>query len=89
MCDNSAPDFQESLADALAATGATLAFDATGGGRLAGQILTGMETALARTAPAYGRYGSTVHKQVNLYGRLDPALLKLPNNAGMAWGVGG
>ena len=51
--------------------GATLAFDAIGGGKLASQILTCMEAAASKTAKVYSRYGSTVHKQVYIsYGVL-------------------
>ena len=89
VCDMSAADFTESLTQALAETGATMAFDATGGGRLAGQILGCMETALARTASEYSRYGSTTHKQVFLYGRLDSTPVEFANTFGMAWGIGG
>jgi NADPH:quinone reductase len=77
------------LTDALADTGATIAFDATGGGTLAGQILGCMETALNRTAREYSRYGSTTHKQVYLYGGLDPRPTEFVRNFGMAWGMGG
>ena len=79
----------DELTEALAATGATLAFDAIGGGRLAGQILTGMEAALGRTAKEYSRYGSTTHKQVYIYGGLDTGPTEIQRNFGMAWGVGG
>jgi hypothetical protein len=77
------------LTDAMAATGATLAFDAIGGGRLAGQILTAMEGALARTATEYSRYGSTTHKQVYIYGGLDTGPTEIVRSFGMTWGVGG
>ena len=63
----------DDLTDALAETGATIAFDAIGGGKLAGQILTGMEAAANKTAKEYSRYGSSVHKQVYIYGGLDTA----------------
>lgn len=89
VCDASAPTFQRDLTDALVATGATLAFDATGGGPLAGQILGCMEAALGRTAREYSRYGSTTHKQVYLYGRLDTRATEVNVNFGMAWGIGG
>ena len=89
ICDSSAPDFMDRLVDALAETGATLAFDAIGGGKLAGQILTAMEIAANRTAKEYSRYGSTVHKQVYIYGRLDTRPTELGAGLGMAWGVGG
>jgi NADPH2:quinone reductase len=89
VCNSSAPDFQSKLVDALAETGATLAFDATGGGPLAGQILSAMESALQRSATSFSRYGSMTHKQVYLYGRLDRTPTVLPGDAGMAWGVGG
>jgi hypothetical protein len=89
VCDTSAPDFTDRLTDALAATGATIAFDAIGGGRLAGQILQCMESAINRCAKSYSRYGSDVHKQVYIYGGLDRRPIELPRNIGMAWGTGG
>ena len=89
VCDSSAPDFRETLTEALVATGATIAFDATGGGRLAGQILSCMETAIGRTAREYSRYGSSTHKQVYLYGNLDRSATVIERDFGMAWGVGG
>ena len=89
VCDTSAPDFTDRLTDALAATGATIAFDAIGGGRLAGQILQCMEAAINRSAKSYSRYGSDVHKQVYIYGGLDRSPIELPRNIGMAWGTGG
>jgi NADPH2:quinone reductase len=89
VCNVTSPTFMNDLVEALVATRATLAFDATGGGRLAGQILTGMETALNKTAKVYSRYGSTIHKQVYIYGRLDTSATEVAGNFGMAWGLGG
>jgi NADPH2:quinone reductase len=89
VCDSSSANFLQDLTEALVATGATLAFDATGGGRLAGQILGCMEAALNRTAKEYSRYGSTTHKQVYLYGGLDTRPTEFVRNFGMAWGMGG
>ena len=89
VCDASAPTFMEDLTQALVETGATIAFDATGGGRLAGQILTCMEAALNRTATEYSRYGSTTHKQVYIYGGLDTGPTEFVRNFGFAWGMGG
>jgi NADPH2:quinone reductase len=89
VCNAGSPAFMQDLTDALAATGATIAFDATGGGKLAGQILACMEAALTKTAKEYSRYGSTTHKQVYIYGRLDTNPTELSGNFGMAWGVGG
>ena len=89
VCDTSAPTFMEDLTQALVDTGATIAFDATGGGRLAGQILTCMEAALNRTATEYSRYGSTTHKQVYIYGGLDTGPTEIVRNFGFAWGMGG
>jgi len=89
VCDSSQPSFMDDLTDALVATGATLAFDATGGGKLAGQILTCMEIAANKTAKEYSRYGSTTHKQVYIYGGLDRSPTELNRNFGMAWGIGG
>jgi NADPH:quinone reductase len=89
VCDSSSPTFVEDLTEALSATGATLAFDAIGGGALAGQILAGMEAATTGTAAAYNRYGSTTHKQVYIYGSLDRGPTQFERNFGMAWGIGG
>ena len=89
VCNASSPTFMQDLTDALVATGATLAFDAIGGGKLAGQILTCMEAALNRTAKEYSRYGSTTHKQVYIYGGLDRGPTEFDRNFGMAWGMGG
>ena len=89
VCDSSAPSFMADLTDALAATGATIAFDATGGGTLAGQILQCMEAAINRNAKEYSRYGSAVHKQVYLYGMLDTRPTEITRSFGMAWGIGG
>jgi NADPH:quinone reductase-like Zn-dependent oxidoreductase len=87
---NSASEtYMADLTDAIHATGATLAFDATGGGELASQILTAMEGAAARTPGAYSIYGSVHHKQVYLYGGLDVSPTVLTRGYGMAWGVGG
>jgi NADPH2:quinone reductase len=87
---NSSKDtFMADLTDAIHATGATLAFDATGGGTLASTILSAMEAAAARTPGAYSIYGSVKHKQVYLYGGLDTSPTTLNRGYGMAWGVGG
>ena len=89
VVDSSSPTFMADLTDALAETGATIAFDAIGGGKLAGQILACMETAINREAKVYSRYGSNVHKQVYIYGALDPGPIELNRAFGMIWGVGG
>jgi len=89
VCDSSEADFEARLTDAIAATGATIGFDATGGGTLAGQILGAMEAALQRKATEYSRYGTSTHKQVYLYGSLDMGPTTLRRNFGMSWGMGG
>jgi NADPH2:quinone reductase len=89
VVNSTAPDFMADLTAVLKETSATLAFDATGGGRLASQILTCMEAAASTAAGSYSRYGSTVHKQVYIYGSLDRGPTELARNFGMAWGVGG
>jgi len=89
VCDLSSPGFTDALTDALAQTGATVAFDAIGGGKLATQILSCMEAAINRNAVEYSRYGSAVHKQVYLYGMLDTGPTEVVRNFGMAWGMGG
>jgi NADPH:quinone reductase-like Zn-dependent oxidoreductase len=89
VVDSTSPTFMADLTNALAETGATLAFDAIGGGKLAGQILTCMEAAISRSAKVYSRYGSNVHKQVYIYGGLDTGPTELNRAFGMTWGIGG
>jgi NADPH:quinone reductase len=89
VCNSTSPAFMDELTTALKETAATLAFDATGGGKLASQILTCMEAAASAAAEGYSRYGSTVHKQVYIYGSLDRRPTELTRNFGMAWGIGG
>ncbi len=89
VCDSSAADFSGDLTAALTATGATLGFDAIGGGRLASQILGAMEVAASAKAGSYSRYGSATHKQVYIYGGLDTRPTELQRAFGMAWGLGG
>jgi NADPH:quinone reductase-like Zn-dependent oxidoreductase len=89
ICDSTAATFMDDLTQALVETGATIAFDAIGGGKLAGQILTCMEVAANKTAKVYSRYGSSVYKQVYIYGGLDTRPTELNRSFGMTWGVGG
>src|SRR5438874_13837964 len=89
VVSSSAPTFMDDLTEALVATGATLAFDAIGGGKLTSQILSSMEAAANRTAKEYSRYGSMAHKQVYIYGGLDRGRTELTRNFGIAWGIGG
>ena len=89
IVNSSSEDFMSELTNAIHATGATLAFDATGGGTLASNILSAMEAAAARTPGAYSIYGSIKHKQVYLYGGLNTSETTLTRGYGMAWGVGG
>jgi NADPH:quinone reductase-like Zn-dependent oxidoreductase len=89
VVDSTSPGFMDELTQALVETGATIAFDAIGGGKLAGQILTGMEIAINKTAKVYSRYGSNVHKQIYIYGGLDMRPTELNRAFGMTWSVGG
>lgn len=89
IVDSSSASFMEDLTKALIETGATLCFDAIGGGKLASQVLTCMEAAANANAKEYSRYGSNVHKQVYIYGGLDRGPTELTRSFGMQWGVGG
>ncbi len=89
VVDSTAPTFMDDLTAVLVTTGATLAFDAIGGGRLPGQILTAMEIAANQRATSYSRYGSSVYKQVYVYGGLDTRPTELNRAFGMSWGLGG
>ncbi len=89
VCDSSSDTFFADLVAALEATGATIAFDAVGGGDLASQILNAMEAAATEPEAPYSRYGTTVWKQVYVYGALDRRPIELRRGFGFAWGVGG
>jgi NADPH:quinone reductase-like Zn-dependent oxidoreductase len=82
-------DFKAQLVDAMAETGATLAFDAIGAGDMADTLLASMERALSRNASGLNTYGSDQHKQVYIYGRLAQGPVTLGQSYGMHWGVGG
>jgi len=89
VCDTSSDNFMQELIQALAETGATLAFDATGGGKLGGRILTAMEAAANLKSESFSRYGSTINKQLYIYGGLDRSPTQFNRNFGSSWGIGG
>ena len=89
VCNSSEDDFMNQLVESIVLTGATLGFDATGGGKLAGQLLTAMEIAANKTATEYSRYGSDKFKQVYIYGGLDRSPTTLTRSFGFSWGLGG
>ena len=89
VCNSSKETFMQDLVSALVETGATIGFDATGGGKLSGQILTAMEVAANQTATDYNRYGSNTFKQVYIYGGLDRSPTTLNRAFGFSWSLGG
>ncbi len=92
VCNTSEPDFMDNLVEALLETGATLGFDATGGGnegKLPGQILSAMEIVANKISKKYSRYGSSTHKQVYIYGALDHSPTILKRSYGLQWGLSG
>ena len=88
VLNSQSDEFMKELVDALVATGATLAFDAIGGGRLVNRILTAMELAAAQTGP-WSRYGSEEPKQAYIYGQLDLGATELTRGYGWVWSVSG
>ena len=89
VVDSSSETFIDDLTGALRETGATIAFDAIGGGDLAGTLLSRMETVAGEQAGEFSRYGSDTHKQVYIYGGLDRGPTTLRRDFGMSWGIGG
>lgn len=89
VVDQSADDYRAKLEDALAETGATLAFDAVGGGKNVNDILMAMEAAANRNAKEYSRYGSDTFKQAYIYGALDMGPTFLGRGLGFSWSVSG
>ena len=89
VLDSTALDYEAALAAAIEETGATIAFDPISGGRQAAQILSAMERSAAKNLTAHSRYGSSVFKQVYIYGVLDPSPTVLDRWVGFSWSVGG
>ncbi|WP_447762613.1 zinc-binding dehydrogenase [Sphingopyxis panaciterrae] len=89
IVNSSADDFQDQLTAAIVETGATLGFDAIGGGKLAGQMLAAMEVAAVKRMTTYSRYGSDTLKQVYIYGALDLGPTVLNRSFGLTWSVSG
>jgi NADPH:quinone reductase len=89
IVNSAAENFLSDLTDALVETGATIGFDAIGGGKQAGQILGCMEAAAAKRATSYSRYGTDVFKQVYIYGALDVGPSVLNRNFGLTWALSG
>ena len=89
VLDSTSATFFNDLVAALVATGATLAFDAIGGGKLAGTILAAMEAAAVQSGSGFSVYGSTTHKQVYIYGGLDMSATEINRSFGLQWGLGG
>lgn len=89
VLDSSTPTFGQQLVDAIAATGATLAFDAIGGGTLGSQILDAMERVARRSMKVFSHYGSATHKQLYIYGSLDRSPVTVTRTFGLSWGIGG
>ena len=83
-------DFRSKLVDAVQQTGATIAFDAIGGGSLGSDIMQAMEQAASRSMKEYSRYGSNTFKQLYIYGGLDLGPAVLDRRAfGFQWSVSG
>ena len=89
VLDSSASTFGRDLVDAIAATNATLAFDAIGGGTLGGRILDAMERVASRAMTTFSHYGSSTLKQLYIYGTLDRSPTQLARTFGLSWSVGG
>jgi NADPH:quinone reductase-like Zn-dependent oxidoreductase len=90
VLNSKSEDFRDHLVDAIAAVGATVAFDAIGGGSLGSDILQAMEAAAARNMRTYSRYGSDTFKQLYIYGALDVGPTSLNRlGFGFLWSVSG
>jgi NADPH:quinone reductase-like Zn-dependent oxidoreductase len=89
VLDSSSPTFAADLVTAIAATNATLAFDAIGGGSLGGRILDAMERVASRSMSTFSHYGSSTMKQLYIYGSLDRAPTTLMRTFGLTWSVSG
>ena len=86
---STSPAFMDELTAAIAETGATIAFDAIGGGNLGEKILSAMEAVAARGMKVYNRYGSASFKQLYVYGALDLSPTIFTPTFGFRWSISG
>ncbi len=89
VLDSTTDSFMDDLTAALVETGATIGFDAIGGGKLSGQILACMEAAAVKRMTTYSRYGSDAFKQMYIYGALDVGPTTLNRSFGFSWALSG
>lgn len=90
ILNSQSDDFQERLISDIEMTGATIAFDAIGGGTMASDVLYAMEAGAVRRMTEYSRYGSGMFKQVYIYGNLDTAFTTLNRRPiGYEWSISG
>ncbi|MGV8955730.1 MAG: zinc-binding dehydrogenase [Cypionkella sp.] len=83
-------DFRHRLVDAITETGATVAFDAIGGGSIGSDIMRAMESSAAQRMTDYSPYGSSTFKQLYIYGALDLSPTTLDRlSFGFQWSVSG
>ena len=83
-------DFKSRLGEAISETGATVAFDAIGGGTLGSDIMRAMERGAVSRMKDYSRYGSNTFKQLYTYGALDLSPMVLDRlGFGFQWSVSG
>ena len=87
ICNSSDASFMSDLTAAIEATGAYIAFDATGGGDLGSRILSCMEQAALKGTELPGPYGSSTFKQLYIYGGLDMSPTVINRNFGFSWGI--
>ena len=87
VVNSTSDSFMTDLVAALSATGATIAFDATGGGSLGGQILTAMEQVAVSKMTTFSRYGSDTFKQLYIYGNMDTSPTTFNRTFGVAWSI--
>ena len=92
VVNSTSPTYEKDLVQALVESGATIAFDATGGGTLAMEIIKSMEAAANLKGGAKSNYGSTVQKKLYFYGGLnagEPMLLRPFVMGGFSWTISG
>lgn len=89
VVNSSSDSFISDLTAALVATGATIAFDPIGGGKLASDILSAMENVATAKMQYVDHYGSTVKKQVYIFGGLNMAPITLDRAFGFEWSISG
>ena len=81
--------FSKTLEKYILETSATVAFDAIGGGELAGQLLNAMHNVFSDDRGNLPTLNTGLRKQLYIYGGLDRSPTVIKRSFGLDWGIDG